>query len=321
MNYQYVPYLRSKQSELLALREFAQYCPNLIPYIFPVIEPVKKDSAALERATDIMLENGMRFAIILNPRNGYFESNREAFFDSLSSKLKMCVGEKWIPAYVCKEEEFLETSSLLRPNAMLVFQGKIGYSDKVQSLIDNSKTLWILDGTEKSRSFSKRLLAAQDKKVLRLEDNFQEQQRNSDYAHVPDELFSESPWYFKEDGYCGVSDYTVLPQAFRDGGMLPYAVAIHITYQNQNWINVHHFVSDSNRDQSDVQGKFREAAKKVSEFFCSSSTRMTRGVSDLLSSYERGQYPGLGALKKWSILNHLELMCQVMKGLPSESSI
>ena len=41
---------------------------------------------------------------------------------------------------------------------------------------------------------------------------------------------------------------------FQDGGMLPYAIAIHLTYlKSSEEIYVHHFVSDSNYDQSNIK--------------------------------------------------------------------
>lgn len=313
MNCQYFPYLRGKQAELLALREFSKECSSLIPFVFPVIEPVKEDSSALERSAKVMMENGMRFSIILNPKNGDFEVSNKSYLEQLSDEFKDGIGQKWIPAFSCLNG--LIPESLSPQKSLLVCQGRIEASDKIKSLLESPNLFCILDGTENSRSFSRYLFSLKGKRVVMLEDNFRSQLRNSDYAKTPKELFSEAPWYYKEDGYAGLGDYTVIPRIFRDGGMLPYAVAIHLTYQKEKSINIRHFVSDSNSNQSNIQGKFQEAASKVKVFYDDDSYKKTYGVSQLLSSYESGQYPGLGAIKKWSILNHLELMGQLIKDL------
>ena len=59
----------------------------------------------------------------------------------------------------------------------------------------------------------------------------------------------------------------------------------------------------------------------MNTFYHDGLHKETYGVSGLLSLYESGQYPGLGALKKWSILNHLELMGQLIKELQGEDPI
>ena len=70
-------------------------------------------------------------------------------------------------------------------------------------------------------------------------------------------------------------------------------------------------MSDSNRGQENVQGKFAEAADKVADFY--QQHALTVGGRELLNIYEAGIYPGLGMLKKWSIKNHLEVMATLLE--------
>lgn len=90
--------------------------------------------------------------------------------------------------------------------------------------------------------------------------------------------------------------------------MLPYALAIHLSYKrNEEQIYVHHFVSDSNETNNDVKNKFREAAQKVEPFYI--NRPKTSAVEELiLKANDSNGYPGLGYLKKLSIKNHLELI-------------
>ena len=65
----YYPYLRAKQYELKALREFSLEHQKQ-NFIVPILEPVKQQPNALNLAIDEMLTNGLKFALILNPKDG-----------------------------------------------------------------------------------------------------------------------------------------------------------------------------------------------------------------------------------------------------------
>jgi hypothetical protein len=159
----------------------------------------------------------------------------------------------------------------------------------------------------------KRKLKDSGKELIRLDDNFKAQKRNSDYLLMAEEKFSEEHLFYKENGYCGFSDYTVLVSDYIEGGAAPYAVAIHLTYQKENqeiWMK--HFASITNDDQSNIQGKFAEAAKKAVTFLNAKNIHNSAS-EELRRYYEGGLYPGLGMIKKISIKNHLELMNDVLK--------
>ena len=116
------------------------------------------------------------------------------------------------------------------------------------------------------------------------EDHFAKQTRNIDYSNKEDEFFSADHLYYWDDGYKGFSDYSVVGEEYSETGFAPYAVAIHIVYfDDKNILNIAHFVSDSNDDISDPARKFEAA-------------------------FSKGTYPGLGVVKKYSIMHHLELM-------------
>lgn len=311
----YLPYLRGKQAELLAVREFAKQLPQLNRWVMPVIEPVKSEVSGVERAAQQMIDNGMHFALVLNPQQGDFNSLEDDYFARLNDSLKASCGTTWSPAYLCREGDASQIQSQLqgKENALLVFQGRAAFTPSVQTLAEDPRVTWVLDGTEKSRGFSESVRALTHPNTVLLEDAFNRQERNADYAHIPDELFSETPWYFRGDGYDGVSDFTTITRSFNDGGMLPHAVAIHMTYRKDETIRIHHFVSDSNQGHANIQGKFAEAAAKAEDFYRQHA--LTVGVRELLNVYEAGIYPGLGMLKKWSIKNHLEVMATLLEEL------
>ena len=145
------------------------------------------------------------------------------------------------------------------------------------------------------------------KRVL-CEDRFPKQTRNIDYAETDNEFFSSDHLYYQADGYEGFSDYSVVGKEYSETGFAPYAVAIHIVYFDEEYImRIAHFVSDSNDDISDPARKFAEAAEKLVKWNENMHLK-TEGIKALESSYHNKTYPGLGVVKKYSIMHHLQLM-------------
>ena len=65
-------------------------------------------------------------------------------------------------------------------------------------------------------------------------------------------------------------------------------------------------MSDHNSDNTNIPGKFYEAATKLKTFY--SEIQGTQASSELIAILDASRYPGLGVLKKLSIKNHLELI-------------
>ena len=308
----YYPLLRGKQFELKALREFSAKYPNT-NRIIPIIEPVNKNLAPLIQGIDDMLANGLMFSVIMNPKIGDFKHDT-VHFDLLEQKPELLEHQDcWIPAYLVNKDS-AKTLKLIEENQnegeiMLVFTTAIDTDDAVmRNLLLSDKVKYIVHDFSASSRRVKSQLLRMEKRIIELNDCFVSRKRNADYLEQEDELFSEAPFYYGDDGYYGFSDYTALPSEYVEGGMLPYAIAIHLTYQKEeDQVYIHHFVSDSNLSQSDPKRKFREAAKKVESFFAEKP--QTDAVYDIIERVnESDGYPGLGYLKKLSISNHLELM-------------
>ena len=94
---------------------------------------------------------------------------------------------------------------------------------------------------------------------------------------------------------------------------MPFAVAIHLTYPDQNQkIRIGHFVSDSNDDRVDIAGKFAEALSKLIVFLKNYPDFKTSAILEFSDLYQKQHYPGLGTIKKLSIVNHIELIIQLL---------
>lgn len=307
----YYPYLRGKQFELLALRDFAPYY-GANGRVIPIIEPVKASFNSMRLAIKGLQQQNIKFALILNPQVGELIGQIKLIESALESDLKECTS--WMPAFIIHNnydqlQKHIEEKRYT--NVLLILRKNSGSDeDKVISLATkNYISSIVIDPAYKS---IKRKLHRAGKQVIRLDDNFEPQARNSDYIDIQEELFSEEYRYYADEGFDGISDYTVLPSAFIEGGRLPYAIAIHMTYEkNDDHIFIRHFVSDTNDDSSNIQKKFGEAASKTVAFF-NQIHKSNYAIKTLQGYCEAGQYPGLGMIKKISILNHLELMAEVL---------
>jgi hypothetical protein len=93
----YYPYLRGKQFELLALREFAEKYSDDCK-VFPIIEPVKSSFNSMKIAFKKLNEKNVPYALILNPQNGDLIGKAETILNELEELLSNT--DKWIPAYM-----------------------------------------------------------------------------------------------------------------------------------------------------------------------------------------------------------------------------
>jgi len=308
----YYPYLRGKQFELIALREFADAHSNY--KVVPIIEPVKSTFNSMSLAVNAMKTKNLKFVLILNPQVGDIKDNTILIEQSLTNELSD--NSAWCPAFiVTNSNQNRITTHIIEKeynNVFLICKDNLDSS--AQSLIQLFKMQNITNIViSANNSRLKRLANKNNKSIIRLDDSFISQSKNSSYVSIPEEMFSEEYKYFEDDGFAGISDYTTLPSNFIDGGMRPWAVAIHWTYEKGNeaiWVK--HFVSDSNDGLENVQGKFLEAGRKAVDFFNSTQITSNRAIEELRTFIQNSQYPGLGVIKKLSIKNHIELLNQIL---------
>ena len=310
----YYPYFRAKQYELKALREFSVEHKGQNS-ITPILEPVKQQPNALNLTIDDMLTNGLRFALILNPKDGDFKHSTVHFDTWFPNEQLMENKERWIPAFLYSKHNAHDILPMIDKHklegAMIIFRTCMDIDDEnAWKIIKSQSTGYIVNsfGSTISRRLRSKLKET-GKQIIRLDDCFKSRHRNADYALEVDELFSEEPFFYAEEGQLdGYSDYTTLPSEYIEGGMLPYALVIHLSYRkNEEQLYVHHFVSDSNETNSDISGKFKEAAEKVAPFY--KGKHKTEAVKEIIERANNSEgYPGLGYLKKLSVKNHLELI-------------
>lgn len=307
----YFPYLRGRQFELIAVRELLE--KEIIGNkVIPVIEPVKLTST-LVKTLQIYTEREHKIALVMNPEVGEFvskvkEKKREedkVVFD-LYEQLE---SSSIIDAYLMKEN----TPQLLMKKSdiekFMIINPKRDCMDNFLSVYEKKEPIFTLIPDD--RTFSRK---TPNSKVI-FEDRFDKAARNADYIKNEDSFFSEDHLYYSIEGFKGFADYSVVGSEYNESGFAPTAVAIHIVYFDVNkTLRIRHFVSDSNVDYNDPAGKFGEAVSKLVKWIDETNQIETDGLRSFIECYNMGKYPGLGTVKKYSIMHHLELMNMFLEG-------
>lgn len=307
----YFPYLRGRQFELIALRELIEN--ELIgEKIIPILEPIKPTST-LAKTLTMYSEKQHLHALVVNPTVGEFVSKikeKDRYSDEAVNEIyNNLESEFLVRAYIIKQGT---SKILLKRNdieELMIINPKRDCMEeylKVYERVEPSYTLLPDD-----RTFSRK---APESKIM-FEDRFFKAAKNADYSKNIDEFFSEDHLYYAAEGFKGFSDYSIVGSDYNETGFAPSAVAIHIVYFDENKVlRIHHFVSDSNNDINDPAGKFGEALVKLVNWVEQSKLPKTMGLRAFLECYKKGKYPGLGTVKKYSIMHHLELMNMFLEG-------
>lgn len=309
----YFPILRGRQFELLALRE----CVNhgvLSERIIPIVEPVKVSSTYI-KTVESFIKKGKTIAVIRNPQVGSWikESKKENYATVFGQAKEQLKDAHIISSFyvtpnlnVCIETA---KNNGIPIDSLLLICNKPEYVDYYEKVIGDSIPRYNV--IPDKRDF--RRIIRRNRVIC--EDHFPKQTRNIDYLNIESEFFSSDHLYFLEDGYKGFSDYSIVGEEYSETGFAPYAVAIHIVYFDvKHNLRIAHFVSDSNDDISDPARKFEEAVKKLVEW--NKTMRLdTIGIHEFESAFYSKTYPGLGVVKKYSIMHHLELMSKYLDGI------
>lgn len=309
----YFPILRGRQFELLALRE----CVNrgvLSNQVIPIVEPVKV-SSTFTKTVDSFIKACKSIAVICNPQVGSWtkdiqKENNLKIREQVAEQLKNSnvISSYYVTSRLasCIEHAAQNGISI---NSLVLLCNNPEFVDYYETIVGDQTPLYNV--IPDKGDFRRRI---RPNRVM-CEDHFPKQTRNIDYSNIDTEFFSSDHLYYAEDGYKGFSDYSVVGEEYSETGFAPYAVAIHIVYfDEKNNLRMAHFVSDSNDDISDPARKFAEAVEKLVEW--NKTMKLdTIGIHEFESAFQNKTYPGLGVVKKYSIMHHLELMSKYLDGV------
>lgn len=311
----YYPYIRGRQFELLALKELVMK-DRLSEYIIPIIEPVKL-SSTLPKTMEEFVNKDRNICVVCNPSIGSFNSDMRNHEKDIHKNyfLDLLRLNQIIKSHIIGKNSVTFLRNWEEQRGM----------DKTDWYIINSNKDYVSNYSELYSDCTPKMTFIPDESVFRrtirrnrsiIEDRFKKRERNSDYADNIDEFFSDDHLYYREDGFMGFSDYSIIGEEYLESGFAPYAVAIHIVYfDNAMNLRVHHFVSDSNKDIQNPAGKFYEAVKKLVEWVKDKNIALTPSLQVFIDHYNNQTYPGLGSVKKLSLMHHLELIGQYLDGV------
>lgn len=307
----YFPYLRGRQNELLAVRELA----DKIAFggkVFPIIEPCNSNTADLKRATEDYNATSMPFVLIINPQTGELcddPSPLDGLINNgklpihsrpilgyiISQKTKAKDVQASLSKYVGEQVSFIHDYTFEDPprlRSLMAGHGRIGHNIFIEGSTGE-------DYQKQFGGFPRVLVR----------DGFKKR-RNADYP--ADEFFSDLHKTYARDGWDGFGDFSTVGNNF-DEGFRPYAVAIHITHQRTDGaVGIRHFISDRTMDTEDTNGKILEALDKLAKFVRGHPMPFSGACQQFLELHRDRHSPGLGYIKKLSIMHHTELMMHLL---------
>ncbi len=319
----YFPYLRGRQNELLCLRELLD-AGKLSSKVIPIIEPVKFSSTFFSTLKKFV-EMNRQIVVIRNPKVGLFnkelndmKKNIEKESDDYKKeKLQKTLNDykiAWNDAGI--QKAFLLNNKVLSniidkkidvKNVIIINadRGNYHYYEEYGKELEGKYTV-----IPKGGDFEDII----EDNIIVLEDGYKKAKRNVDYIENPDELFDRNHITYKKRGFSGFSDYSIVGNEFEESGFAPLAIAIHIMYfGKRDELRIHHFISESNESISDPARKFEEAMRNLISWEQFDIIPKTEGLNSLVDCYNIGKFPGLGVIKKYSLMHHIEMMGEYLE--------
>ena len=304
----YYPFLRGRQFELLALRELLEKKLISQDIIRPIIEPIK-NTPVFNNTLSQFVEKNYPIYLVANPQNGSFDFQKfkenDKIFQNAHHKA-LIIGNSSVDQFY----ELLGNKEFVTISTKNSDFGLVG--DLYQKCI--FPKINFIEESFKNR-FLRHVPKEYEGTLGIIEDNFQKADRNVDYNENISDFFSDQHLVYNQNNYVAFSDYSVIGNQFVDGGFAPKAVVIHVIYfDDNNDLYVKHFKSNSNDDTSDPAGKFGEALEKLVEWYKGVDDKnKSNGMNEFVKLRNEKRYPGLGVVKKLSIMHHLEIMNNFLK--------
>lgn len=297
----YYPILRGKLNELLALRELANL--SVDKKFCPVIEPVRSSLAPLFRTIKELNDKEIVPLVFMNPTVGDLVGCSQNIINEFKKEEDL----RFIPIFAVSDgvDGISSLISQFTEYALFLVDGLNA------SIIDESSQAIL---TFISSTTAPNLLKKLSRVVL-YDDFFKKQKRNADYPI--ESPFSSLHTYYndEENGFKnvqGFGDYTILSEEYSESGGPAYVVTIHVTYINSEKYDeafIRHYSSDYESDTPANPGKkFIEALGKFILEKRSETINFleTSACQDFERIFDAKHFPGLGQVKKISIMHHIE---------------
>lgn len=313
----YYPYFRGKQYELILLRDNAEFLSD--SHIYPIIEPVRENLSSLKRSIAELNEYSVETTLIINPMFGEMRDETTVEFDNFIDK-DLAGNDNVSLGYIVNEESELDIvrkdiSSRPDFSFSLIHYGYTHgkhMSDAIKDLDNIEKHIFIENYTGKL--YQKHFKSDDVIRVL-IRDGFKMQDKNKHYPD--DEHFSDLHLTFEDERMAGFGDFLMVGDEYREVGGPAYAIAIHMTYidEEEDDMFIRHFISDRTDSPVDPAGKFLEALDKLVKSLRARDSEIFRSdaAEEYITLFKQKHFPGLGYVKKLSMQHHIELIADFLR--------
>ncbi|MDV4131257.1 hypothetical protein CMT25_13985 [Elizabethkingia anophelis] len=296
----YFPYLRSKQAELDALLNVKE---SVYSTTIPIIEPVSLKKIQIDKIIKLAQRN-LAFILILNPKIKKHPEYDEII--ELVEKGGLSIYNNFYIGYLVDSslskieiEKFISVRPDLKK--VLIHQGEFDDLSLLNRINEHIQYNVFIENNV-SGSY---LTNFNINKIL-IRDGFEKKSKNADYPAKS--FFYDLNNTFKNFGFIGFGDFSVIGNVFSESGGPAQAVAIHLTVNENNNIYIRHFLSDNRIGTKKTPEKFLEALTHSVTYIKVNKISPTSGIKNYMINYDKLHFPGLAKNKEYSIKNHIEVI-------------
>lgn len=308
----YFPYMRGKQFELATLVNVnvGVYQQNTIP----ILEPVASPTGVYRGLYNRLATQSIPLILVMNPfhpQNRLTVAQVQGIVDrELAAHPSLTLGYLIDQRFSLAGLTFFLNSNP-NTNKAVIFRYNPLNADliAIQRALGAQPVEYIVFDDKKTNAGTRNAFNTHPQRVL-MTDGFQRQERNSDYPAASAYESNHRTW--RTDGWYGVGDYLTVGDYFQAGGGQVYVVALHLTVNTPNGVEVLHFCSTINANtQGQAAQKFAEAnASLVNSPHVTPLT--SSGLTLFRNWYTTNHNPQLGAAKQASLMHHMELISSLI---------
>ena len=310
----YYPYFRGKQYELITIREMAPLMAKM--GFVSVIEPVKEALSGMHRTLKEVCDAKGEATVIVNPYHGDHKQNGDSISELLKAEYSNFPGIS-VGILLKADTSVDEAAELCQDHAkhpITLIHAGFTEAKSLKAVLgkQGNSVLHIFNEHYCRKLYRINFAGA---KFVLLRDGFKRQQRNRDYPPV--DPFSDLHVTYKSEGAIGFGDFLAVGDDYSESGGPAYAVAIHLTFidaDQDDMMNIYHFVSDSQDTPTDTAGKFSEALQKLIAKLNSGKSHIfeSSAITEFRRLHKEGHFPGLGYVKKLSMKHHIETLADYL---------
>ena len=304
----YIPYLYTKTFELASIKELLEKDIIKKDLVYPLLSTYS--TRGLRSTIELFKNKEYPIFFVLNPNYKFSESYNEVEFNKikeLAYEDNSIIPTYWITNYIDNSE--IKKLRGLEKYYAIIHGNPL--PDNLEKEIENDNVY---------RIYIDNNLEIESNKDIEIVDGFIKEERSDDYKKFSN--FNSRIFSYERRGLTGFGDYQAIGRKIQKGGISPNFIVINITYKENKKLYIRHFKSDEKEKHSTTDPlpiKFKYVHDIISKEIEEEKYTMTEGLKQLLGLKEH--FPGLGKLKQFSIMHHIEFMQGELKELIDRKNI